>query len=162
MLKKWLIILLAVLLLFSGCEYTGDGDAGYTPQDEYVLPLLAEQEKGSVPYVVAKLVAMGQVVRDYNELKADGIGAMEAYSIRTNGITVELYRFEKGHKLLEKTKELGAYPILDEKGEVLSTKRAAVNGNVVMMLPADKNKNLEDITAMNDKLIKRFLSIDLA
>ena len=45
---------------------------------------------------------------------------------------------------------------------MLSTKRAAVNGNVVMMIPSDKNKNLEDITAMNDKLIKRFLSIDLA
>ena len=160
--KRLCIILLAALLIFSGCQYTKDGDADYKPQGEYVLPASDAQEKGSVPYVVGKLVEMGQVVRDYNELQASAIGAKEAYSIRTNGVTVEFYRFEEGNALLEKTKELGAYPILDEGGNVLATRRAAVNGDIVMMIPADQNKNLQDVTALNDKLEKRFLSIDLA
>ncbi len=159
--KKWLILLVLVLLICNGCQYTKDGDAGYEPKDEYVLPASDAEEKGSVPYVVGKLVEMGQVVRDYNELIADSIGAIEAYSIRTNGVTVEFYRFEKGHKLLEKTKELGAYPILDEEGNVLVKRRAAVNGNIVMMIPSDQNKNLDDITALNDKLTDRFLSITM-
>ncbi len=159
--KKWMILLMVVLLICSGCQYTKDGDADYKPKDEYVLPAPDAEEKGSVPYVVGKLVALGQVIRDYNELNADGIGALEAYSIRTNGVTVEFYRFEKGHKLLEKTKELGAYPILDEKGNVLIQRRAAVNGDIIMMIPADENKKGEDITALNDKLTKRFLSITL-
>lgn len=159
--KRWMILFIAVLLICSGCQYTKDGDAGYQPKDEYVLPAWDAEEKGSVPYVVGKLVAMGQVIRDYNQLIADSIGAIEAYSIRTNGVNVEFYRFEEGHKLLEKTKELGAYPILDEEGNVLVKRRAAVNGNVVMMIPSDENKNLEDITALNDKLTDRFLSISM-
>ncbi len=160
--KKLMILLLAALLLCSGCQYTKDGDADYKPQDEYVLPASDAHEKGSVPYVVGKIVEMGQVVRDYNELLSEPIGALEAYSIRTNGVTVEFYRFEEDAPLFKKTKELGAYPILDEEGNVLSTRRAAVNGNVVMMIPADQNKLAEDITALNDKLTERFLSIDLA
>ena len=162
MLKRFCIVLLVALLLCSGCQYTKDGDADYKPQGEYVLPASDAQEFGSVPYVVGKLVEMGQVVRDYNELQAASIGAKEAYSIRTNGVTVELYRFEKGAQLLEKTKELGAYPILDEEGNVLATRRAVVNGEIVMMIPAEQNKKLEDISALNDKLEKRFLSIDLS
>ncbi len=160
--KKWMILLVVVLLICSGCQYTKDGDADYEPKDEYVLPAWDAEEKGSVPYVVGKLVEKGQVIRDYNKLIADSIGAIEAYSIRTNGVTVEFYRFENGHKLLEKTKQLGAYPILDENGNVLAKRRAAVNGDIVMMIPSDQNKNAEDITALNDKLTERFLSITLA
>ena len=159
--KKLMILLLVALLLCSGCQYTKDGDADYKPKDEYVLPASDAEEKGSVPYVVGKLVEMGQVVRDYNALNGIPVGAVEAYSIRTNGVTVELYRFEQGAVLLEKTIELGAYPIMDEQGNVLSTRRAAVNGNVVMMIPAEQNKLLQDITALNDKLTKRFLSIKM-
>ena len=159
--KRFTIILLAALLLCCGCEYTKDGDADYKPQEEYVLPASDAQEKGSVPYVVGKIVEKGQVVRDYNRLQVVSDDMLEAYSIRTNGVTVEFYRFEKGAALLEKTKELGAYPILNDDGEVLATRRAAVNGEIVMMIPADQNKNLEDISALNDKLTERFLSIDL-
>ena len=153
--------MLMAMLLCSGCKYTKDGDADYKPQDEYVLPTSGDHEKGSVPYVVGKLVEMGQVVRDYNELQADPIGAVEAYSIRTNGVTVEFYRFEQGAALFEKIKELGAYPIMDDQGNVLATRRAVINGNIVMMIPAEQNKNLEDISALNNKLVDRFLSLSM-
>ena len=154
------ILLLSVMLL-SSCTYTKDGDADYVPRDAYVLPTSDTEEKGSVDYVVARLVEMGQVVRDYNELKAEGIGAKEACSIRTNGVTVEFYRFDKDHVLYQKTLELGAYPVLDEQGQVLNTFRASVNGDIIMMIPADVNKHQEDITALNDKLTERFQSIKL-
>ncbi|MBR5782768.1 MAG: hypothetical protein IKY33_00915 [Clostridia bacterium] len=161
MMKKIIALLLIALVLLGGCTYTKDGDADYVPRDEYVLPTSDTQEKGSVPYVIGKLVEMGQVVRDYNEMLAEAIGAIEAYSIRTNGITVEFYRFAEDNVLLQKTIELGAYPILNENGEVLVTRRAAVNGNIVMMMPADENKHAEDISALNDKLEERFKSIKL-
>ena len=158
--KKLMIVLMLAAVMLSGCEYTKDGDAGYTPQDEYVLPTSDSDEAGSVPYVIAKMIEAGQVVRDYNELIAEAVGAEEAYSIRTNGITVELYRFAQDSERLALIKELNAYPLLDEKGEVVMTYRCAINGNIVMMLPSDQNAGLDDITELNDKLIKRFESVE--
>ncbi len=144
-----------------GCEYDKDGDAGYVPRDEYVLPTTGTAEVGTVPYAVAKLIEKGQVVRDYNQLKAAPIGAEEAYSIRTNGLNVELYRFAEDSKLFLKIKELGVYPIMDEEGNVLATRRAAVNGNIVLMIPADTNERAESVTEMNDRLVERFESLKL-
>lgn len=158
--KKLMIVLMLAALMLSGCEYTKDGDAGYTPQDAYVLPTSDTEEAGSVPYVIAKIIESGQVVRDYNELWAEPVGAVEAYSIRTNGITVEIYRFAENSERLKLIQSLDAYPLLDEEGNVVETYRCAINGNVVMMLPADKNAMQEDITELNDKLIKRFESVE--
>ncbi len=160
--KQWFALLSVIVLLsgcmLGGCAYDKDGDAGYVPRDEYVLPTDRE-EKGSVPYVVAKLIAAGQVVRDYNELQSEAIGAIEAYSIRTNGINVEFYRFDEDSQMLAKIKELGAYPVMNEEGEVLSTLPAVINKNVVMMIPSNKNAAAMDITEMNERLIKRFKNI---
>lgn len=158
--KKLMIVLMLAAVMLSGCEYTKDGDAGYTPQDEYVLPTSDSEEAGSVPYVIAKMIESGQVVRDYNELIADAVGAEEAYSIRTNGITVELYRFAEDSERLALIKDLNAYPILDPEGNVVTTYGCAINGNIVMMLPSDQNAKLEDITEINNKLIERFESIE--
>lgn len=156
----WTLLLMA-LLSFCGCEYDKDGDAGYRPQDEYVLPTIGTAEKGTVPYVVAKLIAAGQVVRDYNELTADAIGAEEAYSIRTNGVDVEIYRFKEDSALFQKIKQLGAYPILDEEGNVLSSNPAYINGNFVMMIPTDTNDYDKDVSDLHEKLIARFSSLEL-
>lgn len=163
--KRFLTFFCLALLILSmglcGCEYDKDGDAGYVPQDEYVLPTSGNSQKGTVPYVVAKLIEAGQVVRDYNQLTPDAIGAEEAYSIRTNGITMELYRFADDNPLFLKIKELGAYPILDDQGEVLATNRAVINGNVVLMIPTNINVSAQDVSEMNDKLVKRFMDIKL-
>lgn len=154
----FLISVLSVSALFCGCTYDKDGDKGYKPADEYVLPTDRE-EKGSVPYVVAKIIAQGQVVRDYNQLQHESIGAIEAYSIRTNGIDVQFYRFAEDSERLAKIKELGAYPIIDEEGTVLSTLPCVVNQNVVMMIPTNTNAHAMDVTEMNERLIERFKKV---
>ncbi len=157
----WLMIILVALTCLWGCEYDKDGDAGYQPQDEYVLPTTGTAEKGTVPYVVAKLIAAGQVVRDYNELVVTGIGAKEAYSIRTNGVDVEIYRFDEDSALFQKIKELGAYPLLDEQGNVLSSNPAYINGNFVMMIPTDTNDYDKDVSQLHEKLVQRFNDLQL-
>lgn len=163
--KRFLIVGLILLMVcsmgMSGCEYDKDGDAGYVPQDDYVLPTSGNAEKGTVAYVVAKLIEAGQVVRDYNELTAAPIGAEEAYCIRTNGVNVEIYRFREDSVLFQKIKQLGAYPIMDEEGNVLSTNRAVIKENFVMMIPTNTNANAEDVTELNDRLVKRFEELKL-
>ena len=161
--KRFLAIfaVLVCVVTLCACEYDKDGDKGYEPRGEYVLPTSDRAEQGSVPYAVAKLIEGGQVVRDYYEMTVDAIGAEEGYCIRTNGINVEMYRFKEDNEFFKKIKELGAYPIMDQEGNVLATNRAVINGNLVMMIPTNTNATLMDITAQNDKLAKRFEELKL-
>lgn len=161
--KRFLAALLAAFMLLSmcACEYTKDGDKGYVPYDEYTLPNRATAEQGSVPFVVAELIAKGQVVRDYNKLVTATNGAEEGYSIRTNGINVEIYRFAADSEFLKEIVKLGSYPIKDDSGKVLATRRAVVNGNIVMMIPSEQNSLGEDISELNQKLVERFEKIKL-
>ncbi|MBQ6947342.1 MAG: hypothetical protein IJN42_04765 [Clostridia bacterium] len=163
--KRKLILFCAIALILSmglcGCEYDKDGDGGYVPRDEYVLPTSGNAEKGTVPYVVAKLIEAGQVVRDYNQLPSAAIQAEEAYCIRTNGVNVEIYRFAEDSPMFVKIKELNAYPIMNQEGELLGTNRAIIRDQFVMMIPTNTNSNAMDVTELNEKLVKRFLEIKL-
>lgn len=161
--KKVIAFALILLTVFSlcACEYTKDGDEGYVPQSEYTLPTKSTAEKDSVPYAVASLIAKGQVVRDYYELQAAPIGAEQSFAIRTNGITVEIYKFSDDSPLLAEIKKTGVYPLKNDEGTVVATRKAAINSHFVLMIPADTNAKGENITELNQKLIDRFTSLKL-
>ena len=158
--KTRFFCLVCLCLVLCACEYTRDGDSDYKPSD-YTLPSVSTAEKDSVPYAAAKLIAAGQVVRDYYEVTADIDGIEQAYTIRTNGLNVQIYKLREDSELLAQMREMGAYPLKDEDGNVLSTRRAGINGHFVLMIPSDTNAKGEDVTELNDRLVKRFEELKL-
>lgn len=161
--KKVIAFCLILLTVFSlcACEYNGDDDEDYVPYKDYTLPTKGTAEADSVDYVVAMLIAKGQVVRDYHELQPEGIGAEQAYAIRTNGVNMEIYKFPDDSALLAEIKSSGVYPLKNDEGETVKTCKAAVNSHFVLMIPVDTNAKNKDITDLNQKLIDRFTALKL-
>ena len=158
--KKIILFILCAMLALGGCAYTRDGDKDYMPRHSEALPTVNTAEAGSVEWVAAKLIAKGQMVREVYALKT--IADMEqACTVRTNGMDVQIYKFPEDSALLAEIRESGAYPIKDDEGNVLATRRAAVNGVFVLMIPSDLSGNAEDMSALNDKLVDRFMNLKL-
>lgn len=161
--KRWAAAILILLFLLTGsaCKYTKDGDEGYAPIGETAFPTRADSEKGTVPYIVAELIAKGQVIRDYIKLQTDYNGAIEGYRIRTCGIDVDIYRFDTESAFYREIVSLGAYPLKDEDGNLLSTVKAVVREGFVMLIPLNENGAGMDVTDLTEKLTDRFEHIKL-
>lgn len=158
--KKTIALLLCILLCLGGCAYTKDGDEEYVIKGE-ALPSLGTADKDSVAYVTAKLIAAGQMVRDYYETKGTVEGMEASCTVRTNGVSCEIYKMDKSSALYTQICKTGSYPLMDDEGNVLVSRRAAVNGAFVLMIPSEQNVKGEDVTALNDKLIRRFEELKL-
>lgn len=164
--KRFILLLMMMVLslsLLTACKSgADDGDENYVPpMGEFTLPTTDTAAENTVDYVVATL-SEKFTIRDFYQMRYELIGAKDGAAIRVNGVTMEIYQFDKENEFFKEIATLGAYLIKNDEGKVLKTTEAYVNGSFVLVVSRNTNDANEDITEKNQKVVKVFQQMKLA